>query len=162
MIPLNSDLIELLAAFESNAVRYLIIGGYAVGYHAEPRFTKDFDLRVATDEINAVALHRTLKEFGAPLFGTTPADFQAEDAFFFFGAPPNRIDILMGPPGGIAFDAAWTRRIEEAFEGVTIYIVSRNDLISLKRAAGREIDVRDIAALLKSEKGVADDDATGK
>lgn len=151
MTQLNSDLIELLAAFEKNNVRYLIIGGYAVGIHAEPRYTKDCDLWISTDAENAEAVYRTLTEFGAPLYGTTPKDFQGENEFFFFGEPPNRIDILMGPPGGADFDGAWEARETREINGVKIHYVSRQHLIDLKRAAGRDIDLRDIAALIASD-----------
>ena len=146
---LNSDLIELLAVFEKNGVRYMIIGGYAVAFHAEPRYTKDCDIWIATDSKNAAAVFASLVEFKAPLKGVTAADFEDEDAFFFFGAPPNRVDLLMGPPGG-DFDQFWPRRIETMVGEVKIVYASREDLIALKKAAGRAVDKRDIKALTKS------------
>ena len=146
---MNSDLIELLAAFENNNVRYLIIGGYAVGFHAEPRYTKDCDIWIATDPENAKAVYDTLKGFGAPLFDATPKDFEDSDAFFFFGEPPNRIDIIMGPPGG-DFNAAWENRVTQQAEGTSINFASRADLIALKRAAGRPQDLLDIDMLKQS------------
>ncbi|PQA86482.1 hypothetical protein CW354_19345 [Marinicaulis flavus] len=148
---MNSDLIELLAAFEKNSVRYLIIGGYAVGFHAEPRYTKDCDFWIATDPKNAEAIFKTLKEFGAPLYGCTPEDFQGSDEFFFFGESPNRIDIIMGPPGNVDFEKAWSRRIEREVDGTVVSFASREDLIRLKEASGREIDKRDVEALKKSK-----------
>ncbi|HUF47627.1 MAG TPA: hypothetical protein VMM93_07390 [Vicinamibacterales bacterium] len=38
---LPADFVELLAAFARAEVRYLVIGGYAEGYHDRPRTTKD-------------------------------------------------------------------------------------------------------------------------
>mgnify|MGYP003384753417 CR=1 FL=1 len=150
MIQLHSDLIELLAGFEKNGVRYLIIGGYAVSYHAEPRYTKDCDIWVAADRKNAVAVHRTLVEFGAALQGVTAKDFEDRNAFFMFGAPPNKIDILLSPPGA-EFPAAWRRRVTEAVSGVQVHFVGWKDLIAVKRASGRPIDKGDIRALLASD-----------
>jgi hypothetical protein len=138
-----------LAVFEKNGVRYLIIGGYAVAFHAEPRFTKDCDIWIATDKKNAEAVYKSLVEFQAPLHGVTAEDFEDDDAFFFFGNAPNRVDILMGPPGG-DFEASWPRRLATTVQGVTIYYASRDDLISLKKAAGRPVDKRDIKALKAS------------
>ncbi len=146
MIQLNSDLIELFAGFEKNGVRYLIIGGYAVGYHAEPRYTKDCDIWVAANRKNAAAVYRTLSEFGAALQGVTAGDFEDRDAFFSFGAAPNRIDILLSPPGA-EFPAAWRRRVSETVAGVPVHFVGKSDLIALKKAAGRPVDKRDIKAL---------------
>lgn len=155
MIQLNSDLIELLAGFEKNGVRYLIIGGYAVSYHAEPRYTKYCDIWVATDRKNAVAVHRTLVEFGAALQGVTARDFEDRNAFFVFGAPPNRIDILLSPPGA-RFFPAWRRRVTESVGGVQVHFVGRKDLIALKTASGRPIDKRAIRALSASDPARSD------
>lgn len=41
---MNSDFKELLNLLNEEKVKYLIIGGYAVGKHAEPRYTKDLDI----------------------------------------------------------------------------------------------------------------------
>jgi hypothetical protein len=45
----------------------MIVGGYAVMKYSEPRFTKDIDVFIATDEQNAKRVYLALKEFGAPL-----------------------------------------------------------------------------------------------
>ncbi|MEX0644136.1 MAG: hypothetical protein WD076_02425 [Parvularculaceae bacterium] len=143
-------MIELLAGFERNRVRYLIIGGYAVGFHSAPRYTKDCDIWVAPDRRNAIAVHKTLVEFGAALQGVTAADFEERDAFFMFGAPPNKIDILLSPPGG-DFKSAWRRRVTETVSGVKVHYVGRMELIALKKASGRATDKRDVEALKASD-----------
>ncbi len=43
------DLKELLRAFNDHGVRYLVVGGYAFGVHAEPRATKDLDLFIGAE-----------------------------------------------------------------------------------------------------------------
>ena len=95
----NSDFTDLLRLFNDNSVRYLVIGGYAVIQHAEPRFTKDLDLWISTDASNAASVHKALKEFGAPLANLTESDFAEEGYFYQMGVPPVRVDILMGIPG---------------------------------------------------------------
>ena len=69
------DFKELLSVFNSRKVRYLMIGGYAVTLHAQPRATKDLDLLVSPDADNVKALYAALAEFGAPLGGLRAADF---------------------------------------------------------------------------------------
>lgn len=78
----NSDFSDLLRLFNANQVKYLVIGGYAVVQHAEPRYTKDLDLWVEANPTNAKAVFRALVEFGAPLAGMTAADF-AEEGYFY-------------------------------------------------------------------------------
>ena len=43
---LHPDFRDLLAAFAAHEVDYLVVGGYAVGFHARPRFTKDINQSV--------------------------------------------------------------------------------------------------------------------
>lgn len=56
---MNKDLKELLLAFNAHGVRYLVVGGYAVGVHAEPRATKDLDILIGTDESNSREVSRS-------------------------------------------------------------------------------------------------------
>ena len=78
---MNSDLIELLGIFAREKIKYLIIGGYAVSFHAEPRYTKDIDLFIATDRENAQAVYQALAEFGAPLDKVSPKDFEDTQSY---------------------------------------------------------------------------------
>lgn len=58
------DFSALLALFNENRVEYLIVGGYALGFHGSPRFTGDLDLFVNPDLENA----RRVVDVSAPRF----------------------------------------------------------------------------------------------
>jgi len=120
----------------------MVIGGYAVVQYAEPRFTKALNVLISTDTANADAVFKALHEFGAPLTGLTPKDFSEEGFFFQMGVPPIRVDVLMGIPG-IQFDECWSRRNEVDFDGLKVIFMSKDDLITSKRAAGRPQDLID-------------------
>lgn len=79
---MHSDFKELLSIFNARGVKYLILGGYAVSFHAQPRATKDLDLFVRRDAANAHAIYQALAAFGAPLAGLAPEDFLDPDGFF--------------------------------------------------------------------------------
>jgi hypothetical protein len=98
---------ELLRAFNDHAVKYLIVGGYAFGVHAEPRATKDLDILIRSDEENSKAVFRALAQYGAPLDGLTVADFM-DGATFQIGQPPARIDILQQIDGVISMRSGRT------------------------------------------------------
>ena len=68
------DFKELLSILNEYRVKYLVIGAYAVGVHAQPRATKDLDILVKADADNAKAVFAALAKFGAPLEGLTAAD----------------------------------------------------------------------------------------
>jgi hypothetical protein len=149
-----SDYAELLSILNAHRVKYLVIGAYAVAIHAQPRATKDLDILVKADPENAKAVYAALIEFGAPLQGLTPADFEVPGPFFRMGRDPVGVDILTTIPG-VDFDAAWTRRVEDVFYEETnlrINFISREDLLAAKRAAGRQQDLADIEAIEKAVK----------
>ena len=64
MIELPDDFKEFLKLLNSTGVEYLVVGGYAVGYHGYPRATGDIDIWVSISPDNASRLVRAMKEFG--------------------------------------------------------------------------------------------------
>jgi len=65
------DFRDLIGAFAAADVRYLLVGGYAVGFHGRPRFTKDLDLWVDDSDENFGRLEKALAQFGAPAGSTS-------------------------------------------------------------------------------------------
>ena len=62
-----ADFKDLIALLNKHKAKYLVIGGYAVSRHAQPRYTKDLDILILPAPKNAAAVFRALQEFGAPL-----------------------------------------------------------------------------------------------
>ena len=145
---LNRDWIELLSLFNKYKIRYLVVGGYAVIRYTEPRFTKNIDLWIATDRINASAVYDALKEFGAPLHNLTAEDFSVSGYFYQMGRAPLRVDIMMSIPG-VEFEEAWERKEEAVIMEVNIPFISVQDLITVKEASGRPQDMIDVENMKK-------------
>jgi hypothetical protein len=146
------DYKDLLSAFHAHGVRYLVVGAYAVIYHAQPRFTKDIDLFIKADPANAQATYAALAAFGAPLQGIQPEDFAERGSFFRFGNDPHGFDILPDIPG-VDFESAWERRVEGVIDpasGLKAFFISAPDLIASKLAAGRPQDIADAEAIRKT------------
>jgi hypothetical protein len=144
---LHPDLMDLLGAFSSTNVEYLVVGGWAVAVHTEPRFTKDLDLLIGEDPENLERAASALVKFGAPPDIVDKARALGPSEFLFFGVPPARIDLLRSIPGIDDFGAAFARRVDVDWNGLTVHIIAKEDLIRAKRAAGRERDLRDLRAL---------------
>jgi len=145
----SPDFKELLNLFNGYNVRYLIVGGYAVMKYTEPRFTKDLDIWIATDEENAKNVYSALKEFGAPLTNLTYHDFMSEDYFYQMGRAPFRLDIVMSITG-VSFEPAWKNKIVVQLQDMKIPFISKEDLIKNKEALGRPQDMIDVKNLKKS------------
>jgi hypothetical protein len=136
------DFRDLLSALAASNAEYLVIGGWAVGFHAEPRFTKDLDLLIGRDDANLQRVVRALTAFGAPPAVLDQLRQLGPDEFLFLGAPPARVDILRAVPG-VEFTTAYARRVRADWDGCIVSIIAREDLIASKLAAGREKDLRD-------------------
>ena len=146
------DFNELLSLFNAHSVRYLIVGGYAVSFHAQPRATKDIDLLIQPDAANAKAVYAALAKFGAPMEGLTPEDFSQRGKFFRMGREPVAVDILT-EIDGVDFDRAWENRVEGVIDpahGLRACFISSADLMAAKIAAGRPQDIADVEALRKA------------
>ncbi|MCX7017388.1 MAG: nucleotidyltransferase [Candidatus Sumerlaeota bacterium] len=146
----NSDFRELLNLFEKHKIRYLVVGAYAVMKYTEPRFTKDLDLWIATDQENANSVYVALKEFGAPLANLSADDFTHPDYLYQMGIPPLRVDIMMSILG-VKFEGAWGNREVVELDNIKIPFISRSDLILAKQASGRPQDKIDIDRLKEAE-----------
>ena len=148
---MNSDFSDLLKLMDQFQVRFLVVGGYAVIRHTEPRFTKDLDLWIEATAENAHRCFRALASFGAPLAGLGPLDFTQQGYIYQMGVPPLRVDILMSLRG-LSFENAWLRRDVETIDDVSIPFLSKIDLIESKLVAGRPQDLLDVESLRNAEK----------
>jgi predicted nucleotidyltransferase len=124
----------------SNDVKYLLVGGWAVGIYGHPRATKDIDFLISTDNNNLDNLRNALVAFNAP-----PIDlesFKEKGYVIRMGASPIQIDII-NDADGINIDDCYSRKEIINVDGIEVKIISRKDLIKNKRASGRSTDIAD-------------------
>lgn len=140
---LSQDFIDILSAFTEENVEYLLVGGYALGFHGYSRGTGDIDLWIRREPSNSERVLRALRRFGAPLFGVKGEDFLVENTVFQIGLPPNRIDIVTDIDG-VEFAEAWPGRNVVSVEGIQIPLVEKALLLVNKKASGRPKDLPDI------------------
>jgi hypothetical protein len=135
----------VFASLNSHNVRYLVIGGVAAIAHGSTRNTFDLDLLIDPTMDNA---RRLLDAFLAINFGTaaliTPEELIANEITVFKDLV--NIDVQTKTPG-LDFSGAWSRREKMTSHGVDFLVVSLDDLLASKRAAGRPKDLLDIEAL---------------
>ena len=144
MILLPPDFREFLQLLNSHKVRYLLVGGYAVGYYGYPRATADMDIWVATDVENVEKVLTALTEFG--FIDVDPKIFAKEKQVLRMGAPPLRIELLTGV-SGVEFEPCYAQRIVAKLGKVEVNLISLEDLKVNKVASGRYKDLDDIEHL---------------
>ncbi len=147
---MNSDFKDLLHLFAEHEVRYLVVGGYAVSHHAQPRFTKDLDLWIEPSCENAARVSSALREFGIPLIEVTESDFAQEGLQFAVGMPPSQLDFLTTVPG-LAFGDCWPSRNLAEIDGILVSYLSKPALIIAKKTAGRAQDIADLEELERTD-----------
>lgn len=143
---LHPDFRDLLAEFAHFGVRYVLIGGYAVGHHAKPRATKDLDLLVSARGDNRERVAAALSAFGAPAAVVQAAAQQGPTEVVYLGVEPVRIDILRSADG-IDPELAIERADSLSMDGLVIPVIALDDLIANKRAAARTRDLADAELL---------------
>ncbi|MBL8933887.1 MAG: nucleotidyltransferase [Archangium sp.] len=146
---LPQDWREFLSLLAEHRVKFLLIGGHAMAAHGFPRFTGDLDVWLEAAPANAERVMRALVAFGfGDVRGLSDADFTSPGTVVALGNPPMRIDLLT-TISGVEFKAAWTRRRRATVAGVQLWMISAEDLLANKRAAGRPKDLLDVETLLQ-------------
>lgn len=141
-IELPLDFKEFLKLLKEKGVRYLLIGGYAVGYHGYPRATNAMDVWIAIHPDNARRMVAVLQEFGFNLPELTPDLFLNENKITRMGIPPMRLEIATGI-SGVEFEECYASRIVDTIDGVEVNIINLHHLKINKKAAGRLKDLAD-------------------
>jgi len=90
---LSEDLKEFLRFLNEERVDYLLIGGWAVGYHGYPRLTQDMDVWIKVSDENIQRLLSSLERFGFKRGVLQESLFADPGNIVRFGFPPNRIEI---------------------------------------------------------------------
>jgi len=145
-IHLPADFKEFLRLLNVHGVEYLLIGGYAVGYHGYPRATADMDLWIAVDQTNAGRVVIALKEFGFNPPELSVELFLRPWQIVRLGVPPVRIEIAT-TISGVDFAEYYAERIEDTFDGTPVKLISLKYLKLNKKAAGRHQDLADLEKL---------------
>ncbi|MBA2380448.1 MAG: nucleotidyltransferase [Blastocatellia bacterium] len=152
-LELQNDFKEFFRLLNSNGVKYLLIGGYAVIVHGYVRSTSDIDLMVSREPANAERCARALAEFG---FGESTLSSELfsteEDSLVRIGSPPVQIEIL-NYLKGLEFDEAYARRKKVKVEDIEIDVISLEDLIRNKTEVARRQDLLDVEKLQERNPG---------
>jgi len=150
----------IFVALNASGSRYVVVGGVAAVLHGHVRLTADVDVIVDLEPSAASAALEALTRIGLEPRAPVPvaafvdplvrAEWMKRKSMRVFSLwdphdPMREVDLLLEHP--IAFEGLWQRSVEVELETTTVRIVSLDDLIELKRIAGRPEDLQDVAAL---------------
>lgn len=146
MIEFPRDFKKFLQLLNSKKIEYLVIGGYAVGFHGYPRATGDMDIWIAITGQNAMKMVEALREFGFDPPELQKEIFLKEQNVIRMGVPPMRLEILTSIDG-VDFKKCFNNRIIADFGDFKVNFISRGDLLINKCASGRPQDLVDFEKL---------------
>lgn len=146
MIEFPKDFKEFLQLLDSKEIEYLVVGGYAVGYHGHPRATGDMDVWIAIHDENAQRMVAALESFGFSQPELTKSLFLEEGNVIRMGVPPMRLEIITSIDG-VEFNACYRNKVEVEIGNVHVNFISKADLIKNKRSSGRYKDLDDVEML---------------
>lgn len=151
---MNPSPTALVARLADAGVDFVAIGGIAVVAHGHVRTTVDLDITYATEQPNLDALGRALVELDARLRGVAEIVPFIPDGRTLRGAElltletaKGALDLLADPPGAPPYSELKQRAEVIDVDGRDVAIAAFEDLVAMKRAAGRPRDLEDIAAL---------------
>ena len=144
----------LLERLVARGVDFVLIGGFAVIVHGHVRLTRDVDIAFATDPGNLEALGSLLVELdGTPAGVADPVPFSPDSRtlgrveLLTLDTALGRLDVHARPPGAPPYEALRRNAARYRLDGFFVLVASIDDLLSMKRAAGRSSDVADVEAL---------------
>jgi predicted nucleotidyltransferase len=145
-IVLPPDFKDFLRLLKDKKIEYLLIGGYAVGYHGYPRATNDMDIWIAIDPKTAKLMVLALKEFGFNTPELSEKLFLKENNIVRMGIAPIRIEILTSI-SGVTFEECYKKRVVDKIDEIEVSIINLEQLRINKKASGRHKDLDDLENL---------------
>jgi len=146
----NDDFTDFIKALNSQNVKYILVGGYAVIYHGHNRTTGDLDLWIEPTKENYILLEKAFNVFGMPVFDMTLDNFLSKKYdVFTFGKQPVSIYILTDLKGDLNFQDCFDFSKMVDFDGLQVRVIDIRDLISSKKQSGRFKDLDDLEKLDK-------------
>ena len=141
------DPLGILQVLEDNGVRHIVIGGIAAATHGSPTVTGDLDVCYSREGDNLDRLATALRQLDARLRGAPddvvfPLDGPrlAAGDHFTFTTRLGDFDCMATPSGVAGYDELRANAVDVDLDGLTVAISSIDDLIRMKRAAGRPKD----------------------
>ena len=148
---MNEDFLELIRLMNQADVDFILVGGYAFIFNAEPRYTGDIDFWVKPTQENLERLNQATQSFIGSQFEVSEVLALLETpklGFKLAGVKPNQIEILLRI-SGLEYEAAkGNARRTEAAE-VHFLVLHPHDQIRNKRASNRERDQLDVKTLIQ-------------
>lgn len=152
--PLDAE--RILRTLAAHQVDYVLIGGLAVQTHGHVRTTQDADVIPAPDPVNlerlAEALHALEARVLNPGHENDPIDARMlpRATIWQFATRDGGVDVIHEAPGGAPFPELRQRALRVRLGDIDVPVVSLDDLIRMKLARGRSVDLADVAALTDS------------
>jgi predicted nucleotidyltransferase len=153
---LRFDPAAILATLARHRVRYVLIGGLAANAHGVRRTTRDIDVIVERTDANLERLAAAARdlEVGSPVIDSRMQELDPLDprdlrraANVSLDTRAGELDVMNEAKGAPAFEGLERRAVIVEVFGTRVPVVGLDDLIALKHAAGRDVDLRDIADL---------------
>jgi predicted nucleotidyltransferase len=146
-IELPPDFKEFLRSLRAHGVKYLLVGGYAVGYYGYPRATNDLDIWIEREAVNAEKVVAVFREFGFDAPNLSSDLFLKGDSIVRIGVAPMRIEVITDI-SGVTFERCYPQRRIDTLDGVEVNLIDLASLKINKKASGRHKDLDDLEHLV--------------
>lgn len=136
---------DLLRSLKGNKVRFVVIGATAFPVHGYSRATLDIDIFIEPKHDNAVKTIKALRDFGYDMTDVTIDDMLNNKILIRQYLVETDIHPYVS---GISFEQVWKNKVKAKFGDIFVWFASLEDLIVMKKSAGRDKDLADLKALI--------------
>jgi predicted nucleotidyltransferase len=157
--PLDAE--RILRAFADHGVDYVLIGGLAVQTHGHVRTTNDADVIPAPDPPNLERLADALRSLEARVLNPGEEETEIDGrmlpraTIWQFVTRDGGIDVMHEVPGGRSYPELRERAMHVQLGDIDVPVVGLDDLIQMKLARGRPVDLDDVASLTDPNAGAS-------
>jgi transcriptional regulator with XRE-family HTH domain len=141
---------QILLALAEHGVDFVLVGGVAVQAHGHGRATRDLDIVVRPDPVNLSRLRECLAALGVGT-GRQALQRTARVPLMTAHGRLNLLNAELTEGAPRTYDELRQRAFEAEIDGKTVAVAGLDDLIRMKRAAGRDVDLQDIGALTRDD-----------
>lgn len=143
------DISDLLKSLNDHKVCYVVIGATAFPVHGYSRATMDIDIFIKPTRPNAQATLQALKSFGYDTSSLSLKDLLTKKVLIRQYLVETDIHPFVK---GISFAQVWKNRVEHKIGRTRAGFAGLDDLIQMKKSAGRAKDKEDLKVLKKLNK----------
>lgn len=139
-------------AFNKEGVKYMVVGGFAVNFHGYNRSTTSLDLWISNENDNLNRIQTAIEKLGFEFSEEAMCELK-EERMISFSNEDCLVELMvrLNISKDISFSEAYKRAATRVVQGISISVISMDELKNEKARSKRYKDLDDLSKLEEAE-----------